>query len=115
MLKPKGGCPTCTSGFGHAVVALSLVIDRSHSGLGDNSTLTVPLGSLPAGSSAVPVTLRIIVDASVLEVFVNGGEAAVATRVYPSSSASTGVQLFSAGGADATVTVDSWVMTPAAR
>ncbi len=58
---------------------------------------------LQAGERA---DLRVFVDKSMIEVFVNGRQAAVAS--YPHSPKSTDVRLFSKGGAVVTRVVKSW-------
>lgn len=109
-LKPKGGCPECTSGLGHSMLNLTLRVVRAASGSGASATITVPLGIVAAGKGVTSTDVRVFIDASVLEVFVDGGAAVVSTRVYP-DAASTGVQLYTTGGADATVNVDAWQLT----
>ncbi|WP_082676259.1 glycoside hydrolase family 32 protein [Shouchella shacheensis] len=68
-----------------------LVLDRSRSGKGVSGIRT---GLVEASES---LDLRIFVDRSSVEVFVNGGETVLTSRIYPSEG-STGVKLFSRGG-----------------
>lgn len=103
---PAGGCPTCTSGFGTSLGDFSLNVQRLHSGSGAKSTLSAPLANLDPSQ---PIDLRVFVDDGVVEVFVNGGAAALSTRVYPTQAESCGVELFTANG-NATVQVDAWEM-----
>lgn len=56
-----------------------------------------------------PVELRIFVDRSVVEVFVNGRQA-IACRVYPAGAESRGVSLLSRGGETAISSLDTWEM-----
>ncbi len=59
-----------------------------------------------------PLTLRIFVDRSVVEVFANRRQA-IARRIYPTRRDSLGVSLFAVGG-DVTVrSVRAWTMAPA--
>ena len=57
-----------------------------------------------------PAQLRIFVDLSVVEVFVNGRQC-VATRVYPGRPDSTGVSLISRGQESILLSLDCWQMT----
>ena len=56
-----------------------------------------------------PVRLRIFVDRSVVEVFVNGRQC-VAVRVYPGRRDSTGVSLISRGQESVVRSLDCWQM-----
>ena len=56
-----------------------------------------------------PVQLRIFVDRSVVEVFVNGWQC-VAVRVYPGRPDSKGVSLISGGQESIVLSVDCWKM-----
>jgi beta-fructofuranosidase len=55
------------------------------------------------------VQLRIFVDRSVVEVFVNGRQC-VAVRVYPGRTDSTGVSLLSRGQESELLSLDCWQM-----
>ena len=59
--------------------------------------------------SGEPVQLRIFVDRSVVEVFVNGRQC-VAVRVYPGRRDSTGVSLISRGQESEVLSLDCWQM-----
>ena len=59
--------------------------------------------------SGEPVRLRIFVDRSVVEVFVNGRQC-VAVRVYPGRPDSTGVSLISRGQESEVLSLDCWQM-----
>jgi sucrose-6-phosphate hydrolase SacC (GH32 family) len=59
-----------------------------------------------------PLSLRIFVDKSVVEVFVNGGRQAAMRRIYPSRKDSVGVSLFSIGGPASATTIEAWEMAP---
>ena len=56
-----------------------------------------------------PVKLRVFVDKSIVEVFVNDRLAA-AVRVYPRQSKSTGVSLQAIGGNARLISLDAWQM-----
>lgn len=57
------------------------------------------------------LTLRVFVDKSVVEVFVNSRQA-IARRIYPSRDDSTGVRLFSTGGDTRVHSLGAWQMSP---
>jgi len=56
-----------------------------------------------------PVTLRVFVDKSIVEVFVNDRQVA-AVRVYPKRKDSTGVSLRAIGGSAELLSLDAWQM-----
>ena len=56
-----------------------------------------------------PVKLRVFIDKSVVEVFINGKQC-IAARVYPGREDSTGVSLRSQGGSSQLVSLDAWQM-----
>ena len=56
-----------------------------------------------------PLELRVFVDRSVVEVFVNGRQC-VAVRVYPERDDSVGVSLRSQGVASRLMSLDAWQM-----
>lgn len=56
-----------------------------------------------------PVTLRVFIDKSIVEVFVNDRQAA-AVRVYPRQKDSTGVSLRAIGGDAKLISLDAWQM-----
>jgi beta-fructofuranosidase len=64
------------------------------------------LAPLPAER---PLRLRVFLDRSVIEVFVND-RVALSTRVYPTAAGSLGVELFVEGGALRVESVDVWQM-----
>ncbi len=66
-----------------------LFIDRKKSGEGDTSMMEAPITI-----NNIQVSLRLFVDRSSLEVFANGGETVVTTRIYPKQT-SQNVKLFS--------------------
>lgn len=71
--------------------AKRLIIDRSHSGEGVQGYRSIPL---PAGDK---LTLRIFVDHSSIEIFVNNDEAVLTSRFYPTHEERT-VMLFAENG-----------------
>ncbi|MCB0204697.1 MAG: glycoside hydrolase family 32 protein [Anaerolineae bacterium] len=71
----------------------------------DRDLCTAPI---PAQGANGTITLRIFLDRSVLEVFVNGGLSSVVARIYPSLPESLGVGLFSRGGSARLKSLDIW-------
>lgn len=57
----------------------------------------------------VPVRLRVFVDRSIVEVFVNDVQA-LAVRVYPQEAQSRGVAVFSRGGGTKLESLEAWTM-----
>ncbi len=80
-----------------------------------NSSLLSDAGSRPSESADVYIApneklkLRIFIDKSVLEVFVNGKQC-LATRVYPSLDDSLGISFKSQGQSSELISIDSWQM-----
>ncbi len=58
-----------------------------------------------------PLTLRIFLDRSVLEVFANGRQC-ITQRIYPSRADSVGVSLFARGGEAAIRSFEAWDISP---
>ncbi len=56
-----------------------------------------------------PVTLRVFIDRSIVEVFVNDRQCA-AVRVYPRLKGSTGVSLQAISGNAKLISLDAWQM-----
>jgi beta-fructofuranosidase len=86
--------------------AHQLVVDRSHSSTNPHTPhdiLTEPL-ALPAGQA---IDWHIFTDGSAIEVFINN-ELAFATRMYPASAASNGVDAFVRGGSATLRTTQVW-------
>lgn len=74
-------------------------VDRSSSGFAPEDTHFAGRRSvtLPVRAAQSPLRLRIFVDASSLEVFVNGGEVVITEQIFP-SEASTGIALYATAG-----------------
>ena len=81
----------------------------------NRSSLTEGPKTLEAGPFELkpnePLTLRIFIDRSVVEVFANGRQS-VMRRIYPSRKDSVGVTLFSNGAAATATTLEAWEMMP---
>ena len=57
-----------------------------------------------------PLRLQIILDRSVVEVFVNGGRSCLASRIYPLRPDSLGVGLFAQSGTVRLKSMDIWTL-----
>ena len=86
-----------------------LKIDTNQSSLVEG-TKTVEGGPL-ALKDDEPLTLRVFIDKSVVEVFANHRQA-VTRRIYPSRKDSVHVAAFSKGGATQVVSLNAWEMAP---
>jgi len=88
--------------------AKELVFDSSHSGdVGRKVVERAPFELKPGE----PLRLRVFVDKSVVEVFVNDRQA-IGRRVYPTLPDSVGVKLFSDGGPARVAALKAWDMAP---
>jgi beta-fructofuranosidase len=83
------------------------VVIRYQAGQLDVAGTLVPL----AVSPDAPLKLHLFVDKSVLELFVNDGEAAITRVIYPPAQQQS-VALFAAGGAAQVQAFDAWEMQP---
>jgi beta-fructofuranosidase len=86
-----------------------LAIDTRRSSLGEGPK-SVEAGPLEL-KPGEPLTLRVFVDKSVVEVFANDRQA-VMRRIYPTREDSVGVALFSRGGSVEVPSVEAWEMMP---
>ena len=59
-----------------------------------------------------PLTLRIFLDRSILEVFANRRQC-ITQRIYPTRADSTGISLFARGGAARLRSLQAWTLAPA--
>lgn len=83
--------------------AKRLILDRANSGEGVQGYRSIPL---PQGDS---LTLRIFIDHSSVEVFVNQGEAAFTSRIYPTGDERT-IYLFAENGELAIKQINYWYL-----
>ena len=98
------------SGERHALCADSLIsIDSARSSMLPDALSRAPETAPVYLAPEEPLKLRVFVDRSVVEVFVNGRQC-VALRVYPGRADSTGVSLRSQGRDIRLVTLDLWQM-----
>jgi beta-fructofuranosidase len=67
--------------------------------------------SLAAPAPDEPLTLRVFVDRSIVEVYVNG-RTALTARIYLTREDSLGVGLIARGGRARAASVDVWTLTP---
>ncbi len=64
-------------------------------------------------SPGEPLKLRVFIDRSIVEVFINDGRQAVTQRIYPSRGDSLGVRVFSRGGKAKVTKIEAWDMVAA--
>ena len=77
----------------------------------DGSVLRVDETELDLPQQA-QVTVRIFLDRTVMEVFVNDGEQAITQVAYPEAADNLDVRLFAEGGAAVFADVQAWKMSP---
>ena len=102
--------------------AIGLKMRRSDDGLKavtishDGRTLDVAGTAFPfkLGADEKTLTLRIFLDKSLMEVFVNGGRECVTKVIYPPEQ-DLGLELFAIGGSATVQTLDVWRMKDAWR
>jgi beta-fructofuranosidase len=82
-----------------------IVMDREHSGLGDKGISVAPLEVKEDGS----VTVRIFMDTTSIEIFVNDGEQTITNRIYPDVN-SNEFKVFTEGGKVTLNRIESWTM-----
>ena len=83
------------------------MVDQTHSSQRRGIPLRVRKDSYVLDTSE-PVNIRLYVDGSVVEGFING-EDAFTTRIFPSDVKSSQVELF-ANGKDSAVAADYWTL-----
>jgi len=94
----------------HGVPRAGVVsIDTSHSSLASNVVSRPPETATVELAPDEPLKLRIFIDRSVVEVFVNGRQC-LAARVYPERSDSVGVSLHSRGKDAVLTSLDAFQM-----
>lgn len=87
----------------------TLTIDTNNSTTLENVAIRPPEVAPVLVSKNETTTLRVFVDKSILEVFVNGTQCA-AVRVYPGREDSVGVSIRSIGGDSKLLSLDAWQM-----
>ena len=107
LKSPDGGETTLVT---YDAATQTLAVDtrassRAEDITGDVSSLRYP------GAMGRDVDLRVFVDHSVIEVFLNG-EKSITARAYPTSADSTGVHLTADDGFTSLQRVDVWAMAP---
>ena len=88
------------------VAAGSIAFDLTHAGRKVGSPSPAERAPLPAER---PLRLRVFLDRSVIEVFVNDS-VVLSTRIYPTRPDSLGLELFAEGGPLRVEAVDIWEM-----
>jgi beta-fructofuranosidase len=87
-----------------------LSIDRTHSSTNPNTQGDLKTVSFTPDNPSAPMDWHIYIDGSVVEVFIND-EYAFASRIYPTSANSNGIDLFTTGAA-ATANVTVYNINP---
>ncbi len=110
------GVKVCVSADGREYTTVFYDAEKKKLGIDtENSSLGEGPKSVEAGPFELepgePLKLRVFVDKSVVEVFANKRQA-VMRRIYPTLDDSTGVVLFSSGGAVEVRSVKAWDMMP---
>ncbi len=99
-------------GFGRFVRSDAIVIDSSHSSISQYALSRPPeIADVPQNDSNTKktCTLRIFIDKSIVEVFVNKRQCS-ALRVYPVKNNSIGISICSRGGNATLKSLDAWQM-----
>ena len=91
-------------------VASAITLDNSYSSTAADVKARIPETAQVQLEQNEPLRLRVFVDCSVVEVFVNGRQC-VAARVYPDRDDSLGVSLRSQGSESELRSLDVWQMT----
>ena len=86
-----------------------MTLDTSYSSTADDVRSRAPETARVRLRRDEPLELRVFVDRSIVEVFVNGRQC-VAARVYPQRADSTGVAFRSQGSASELTRLDVWEM-----
>ena len=84
-------------------------IDTSRSSILPDSRSRAPETAPVTIAPDEPLSLRVFLDRSVVEVFVNG-QICLAVRVYPGRDDSRSVSLYSRGSASRVRSIDAWTM-----
>ncbi|CAD7702579.1 unnamed protein product [Ostreobium quekettii] len=97
------------SAGGGGVEELEMWVDRSATGGATSANLQG--GRVTLGGVAKEVTLRLLVDRSVVEAVGQGGRVRATSRVYPAGRGDWGLELFNEGAAGSVVAgVEAWEM-----
>lgn len=87
-----------------------LCVDRSHSSTDKSAHPGMQSGPFALGRGEA-LRLHIFLDGSVIEIFAND-RFCLTARVYPAGTRSTGIALYSSGGAAKMVSLEAWEMRP---
>jgi len=97
--------------IGYDAASKQLFVDRSNAGGGKvNSNRLKQI--IPLENSSKTIRLTILLDKSSLEVFVNDGEAALTTYIYPGENAD-GIAAFASGGSATVKSFKIWDLSKA--
>lgn len=84
-------------------------LDTAYSSLGSDCMFRAPETASFYKAPGEPLRLRVFIDKTILEVFVNGQQALVG-RAFPQRSDSRGISLIAKGGDARVVCLDAWVL-----
>jgi fructan beta-fructosidase len=93
--------------IGYKIKEEEIYVDRQKSGLVDFSGLFPQLNKGSLKNRNNTLTLHLFVDNSSMEVFANGGEACISSKIYPDPT-STGIEFFSTKGKVKIKTIKLW-------
>lgn len=105
---PNRGYRNISGTLGEVATKSAVAIDSTYTAL-DNARSRPPEVSDVMADPKKPVEMRIFVDQSIIEVFINGRQF-LAQRVYPSREDSAGVSVQARGGDALLRSVDAWQM-----
>ena len=86
-------------------MARRLVLDRQHSGAGVSGVRSVPISP-----EQTRIALRIFLDRSSIEVFVDDGAYTMTSRIYPRPD-SLGISAFAVNGTGVFGDLEAWELT----
>jgi levanase/fructan beta-fructosidase len=109
--KDKDNKTTAETVIGYDAANHQLYVDRSNSGGGKVNEKKLKQ-TIDLGNNSNTVKLTILLDKSSLEVFVNDGEAALSTYIYPDENAD-GIAAFATGGTATIKSIKIWDLSKA--
>jgi len=89
----------------------TIKLDRTNAGNSFFSSVFSSIESAPAAAGSSDLQFRILIDKSIVEVFVNNGEQVITDQVFP-LSANGGIEFFSQSGSTTFKNINVWKMNP---
>lgn len=96
--------------LGYDAATSMVYLDRRYAGNASFSSQFPKISYAPVEVSGTTLKLRVFVDQSSIEVFVNDGEVVLTSLVFPYPG-STGAEIFSTGGATSLASVKAWELS----